>query len=92
MRQLIVGIGDCKLSTDPESNLVTYGLGSCIGITLYDPLTRVGGMLHYMLPDSSIMAHDVGLNPTRAAVLDVFAEWGSPASIGNLRSEAGETG
>ncbi len=43
-----------------------------------------------VLPDSSIMAHDVGLNPTRAAVLDVFAEWGSPASIGNLRSEAGE--
>jgi 3-phosphoshikimate 1-carboxyvinyltransferase len=43
-----------------------------------------------VLPDSSIMAHDVGLNPTRAAVLDVLAEWGAPPSIGSLRSEAGE--
>ncbi|HWZ51324.1 MAG TPA: chemotaxis protein CheD [Granulicella sp.] len=56
MRQLIVGIGDCKLSSDPDCSLVTYGLGSCIGITLYDPVAKVGGMLHYMLPDSSINA------------------------------------
>ena len=34
-----------------------------------------------------LMAHDVGLNPTRAAVLDVLAEWGAPLSIGDLRSE-----
>jgi 3-phosphoshikimate 1-carboxyvinyltransferase len=43
-----------------------------------------------VLPDSSIMAHNVGLNPTRAAILDVLSEWGAAPSIGGLRSEAGE--
>src|SRR5260370_42250848 len=63
MKQLIVGIGDCKLSSDPDSYLVTYGLGSCIGITLYDPVTRVGAMLHYMLPDSTINAEKARHQP-----------------------------
>ena len=43
-----------------------------------------------ILPDSTLMAHNVGLNPTRSAILDVLAEWGAPASITSLRSEAGE--
>ena len=43
-----------------------------------------------ILPDSTVMAHNVGLNPTRSAILDVLAEWGAPASITSLRSEAGE--
>jgi chemotaxis protein CheD len=36
--------------------LVTYSLGSCLGVTLYDPVKRVGGLLHIMLPDSKIDA------------------------------------
>jgi chemotaxis protein CheD len=51
---LIVGIGDMKVSNDPESVLVTYSLGSCIGLAIYDPVAKVGGLLHYMLPDSSL--------------------------------------
>jgi chemotaxis protein CheD len=51
------------VSSDPDSYLVTYGLGSCIGITLYDPVARVGGMLHYMLPDSSINAEKARNRP-----------------------------
>jgi 3-phosphoshikimate 1-carboxyvinyltransferase len=43
-----------------------------------------------VLPGSSVVAHDVGLNPTRSAVLDVLAEWGAAPSIVGLRSEAGE--
>lgn len=45
-----------KVSNNPEDLIVTYSLGSCIGISLYDPMTRVGGLLHFQLPDSkSIM-------------------------------------
>jgi chemotaxis protein CheD len=54
MRPVIVGIADCQVSADPESVLVTYALGSCIAVAIYDPVTRVGGMLHYMLPESAI--------------------------------------
>ena len=54
MRPVIVGISDCQLSRDPEEVLVTYALGSCIAVMVYDPAARVGGLLHIMLPDSSI--------------------------------------
>ena len=34
------------------------GLGSCIGLTLYDPVTKVGGLVHYMLPDSKAVSNN----------------------------------
>jgi 3-phosphoshikimate 1-carboxyvinyltransferase len=43
-----------------------------------------------VLPGSQVLMHQVGLNPTRAAVLDVFSEWGAPLKIMSIRSEAGE--
>lgn len=52
--KIIVGVADMKVSSDPEVMLVTYSLGSCIGIAIYDPVVHVGGILHYMLPDSSL--------------------------------------
>lgn len=46
-----VGMADYKVSRAPAS-LITYGLGSCIGIAVYDATTKVGGLAHIMLPDS----------------------------------------
>ena len=46
-----VGMADYKVGAAP-STLISYGLGSCIGLSLYDPKAQVGGLLHYMLPDS----------------------------------------
>ncbi len=43
-----------RASKDPGSVVSTYALGSCLGITLYDPAKKVGGMLHAMLPSSKI--------------------------------------
>jgi chemotaxis protein CheD len=43
-----------KVSNDPDEVLITYSLGSCIALAVYDPVVKVGGMLHYMLPDSSL--------------------------------------
>ena len=47
-----VGMADLKVAKAPDS-LITLGLGSCIGLTLYDPVLKLGGMVHYMLPDST---------------------------------------
>lgn len=47
-----VGMADLKIAKAPDS-LTTLGLGSCIGLTLYDPVTKIGGLVHYMLPDST---------------------------------------
>ena len=43
-------------SNDQGADLVTYSLGSCLGVTIYDPIRKVGGLLHAMLPDSRIDA------------------------------------
>lgn len=47
----VVRIGYMAILTDPGRTLVTYSLGSCIGLTLYDPVTRIGGMAHFFLPE-----------------------------------------
>lgn len=53
MPELIrVGMADYKVGKAPDV-IISYGLGSCIGISLYDPQRKVGGLLHIMLPDST---------------------------------------
>jgi chemotaxis protein CheD len=49
-----VDISDMRVSNVTGETLVTYSLGSCVGLTLYDPVARVGGMIHCMLPLSKI--------------------------------------
>ena len=61
--ELIVGVADMKVSNDPGTVLATYSLGSCIGLGVYDPVARVGGLLHYMLPESSLDARKAQENP-----------------------------
>jgi len=51
---LVVGVGDCKITADPDSELITYALGSCIAVAIWDPMARVAGLLHFMLPDSAV--------------------------------------
>lgn len=47
-----VGMADLKVCKSPDA-LTTLGLGSCIGACIYDPATKVAGMVHFMLPDST---------------------------------------
>jgi chemotaxis protein CheD len=60
--QTVVNIADYRVSTDPEEVIVTYALGSCLGVAAYDPVARVGGVLHFMLANSAV-------NPEKAAQL-----------------------
>ncbi len=46
----IVGISDMAISTDASDTIITYSLGSCVGITFFDPEVGIGGMLHCLLP------------------------------------------
>jgi chemotaxis protein CheD len=72
MRQRIVGIADLQVSADCSETLVTYSLGSCIGIAIHDPTAKVGGMLHYMLPDSTLDLSQAAGKPA------IFADTGIP--------------
>jgi chemotaxis protein CheD len=51
-KRVSVGIGQLAISKDPGEVLVAYGLGSCIGVSCYDPQTKVSGMAHILLPSS----------------------------------------
>ena len=53
-RRTIVHVSDAKVSCEATDVLTTYSLGSCIGVSLYDPATHIGGMLHYQLPSSKM--------------------------------------
>lgn len=72
MKNLVVGVADCKVTKDPNDCLVTYALGSCIAIAIHDPVAQVGGLLHYLLPESSIDTEKAARNPY------MFADTGIP--------------
>ena len=53
MQPTIVGMGELQVSNDPSVVLTGLGLGSCIGLCIYDPTARVAGMVHIVLPSGS---------------------------------------
>jgi chemotaxis protein CheD len=50
----VVGVSEMKLSASADDLIVTHGLGSCLGVAIYDPVARVGGLLHAMLPTAKM--------------------------------------
>lgn len=52
-----VGMADLNICKSPDM-ITTLGLGSCIGIAIYDPVTKIGGLAHIMLPDSTQMKNN----------------------------------
>lgn len=73
MKNTVVGISDMKTSRDPNELLITYSLGSCLGVVIYDPVARVAGLLHSMLPLSKIDHAKAEANPF------MFVDTGVPA-------------
>ncbi len=82
--QLVVGISDMKISDDPNQELITYSLGSCLGIAVHDPIAQIGGLLHVLLPSSSIL-------PDKAADLPfTFVDTGVARLFHSLNQAGGE--
>lgn len=69
---ITVGVADIALTNDPAATIVTYALGSCIGVTIYDPVAKVGGMLHFMLPLSKVNKEKAAKRPA------MFGDTGIP--------------
>ena len=65
-------MGDCRVSADPEETLVTYALGSCVAVSIHDAAAHVGGLLHFMLPESALDRAKAQGNPF------LFADTGIP--------------
>jgi chemotaxis protein CheD len=72
MIPVTVGVGDCQLSNQPGNVLITYALGSCLAVMVHDAQANVGGLLHFMLPESQIDLQKAGRQPF------MFADTGIP--------------
>ena len=59
----VVGIAEMAVSADGAGRLVTYALGSCLGVAVHDPVAGVSGLLHVMLPSSEIDPEKAQRNP-----------------------------
>lgn len=78
--KITINISDAKVSANSGDVLITYSLGSCIGVCLYDCALRIGGMMHYQLPDSTI-------DPARAKEAPfMFADSGTKMLLDKLIS------
>lgn len=72
MSQVTVDISDLQVSTDADTTLITYALGSCIAVLVHDPVRVAGGMIHYMLPLSETAPDKARAKPA------MFADTGIP--------------
>lgn len=82
--KIIIGIGSMRVSNDPAGVLITHALGSCIGVTVYDPVVKVGGLLHFLLPASPPNGGNFPPNPF------VFADTGIPLFLQETYKLGGE--
>ena len=78
--KLIVSVADMKLSSDPAATFVTHGLGTCLGIAVHDATANVGGLLHVMMPTSSVNPVKAQANPF------MFVDTGVPAFLDALKA------
>jgi chemotaxis protein CheD len=78
VEQIVVGMADCRIGDAPGQVLATYALGSCIGLAVHDAKAGVGGLLHFMLPDSGIDQARGRENPW------MFADTGIPMLLDRL--------
>ena len=79
----VVAVGDMKIGQQADM-LVTHALGSCLGLVVYDPAARVGGLLHAMLPLSKINPQKAEANPY------MFVDTGVPALFKALYGIGGQ--
>lgn len=68
MKSQIIGMAELGVVKCPQ-NITTLGLGSCVGVVLYDKITKIGGMVHVVLPDSKKLP-----NINKAKFADTGAE------------------
>lgn len=83
---VVVGMADLRVSADPDARLVTYALGSCLGVAVHDPVARVGGLLHVMLPLSALDAERARASPATFVDTGVPALFRACYALGGVKS------
>ena len=68
---VVVGVADMAIAREHQGRLITYALGSCIGLSAFDPVAKVGGLLHYMLPQPAEQTDPRTLKPAMYATTGI---------------------
>ncbi len=82
-----VGMADLKICKSPDG-LTTLGLGSCVGVAVRDPVTKIGGLLHAMLPDSTVLRNNTCIEKFVDSGLDELVRQMIKAGANRSRLEA----
>lgn len=77
-QRIIVGVCDFTVSNSAASVMSTYALGSCVCVAAYEPRLKIGGLIHFMLPKSSISPERATKHPA------MFADTGLPLFFRDL--------
>jgi chemotaxis protein CheD len=80
-QRIVVGVGDMAVSNNTNMIISTYALGSCVGVVVYDPFVSVGGILHVMLPDSTLSPDKAAMQPSMFADTGWRVFWQSLVSL-----------
>lgn len=80
-QRIVVGVGDMAVSNNTNMTISTYALGSCIGVVAYDPFVSVGGILHIMLPDSTLSPEKAMNQPSMFADTGWNTFWQAMTSL-----------
>lgn len=81
----VVGVGEALVSTSAGERLITYALGSCLGVVMYDPVARVAGLLHAQLP--TIEMH----RSTGATSVSAYVDTGVAALLRSCMKRGAQT-
>ena len=76
-QRVVLGLGEMSVTADPSSVLVCLGLGSCLAISAYDPVSKVAGMAHLVIASSKGMNHSTA-SPAK------YVDTGIPALFGEM--------
>jgi chemotaxis protein CheD len=80
----IVGVGDMRISSVCGDQIVTHALGSCLGVAVHDPGAQIGGLVHVMLPTSSLNPEKAKANPS------MFVDTGVPVLLQQVLAAGAE--
>jgi len=78
---LVAGIGEMVITTNPNAALIAYGLGSCVALSMWDPMACVAGLSHFMLPSGPLADLPVK-----------FVDSGLPQFLSEFRRRGGDPG
>lgn len=87
-QRTVVGVAEFAVANQAQLTLSTYALGSCVGVIAYDSVAQAAGLLHLMLPDSTLSPEKARAQP------GMFADTGIPAlfnALGGIRAQRSRT-